>query len=133
MYVTAQEGIHGIRLEEKEEVGENVKSAVRQAMGASIQKTDSASSATQASTDEDSEDDDDDPMELEEPEMNRLRLEAEAGDVDALWVLENKLKIPKDLLPKSKKKAPVLLGFDDDDNEDSQPSSDEDSDLTKAV
>lgn len=118
-----RKGLSSEWLEEKEEVGENVKNAVKMAMAASTQKPEKDESSgsggsVQASADEDS--DEEEPMELDEPDMNRLRMEAEAGDVDAIWVLENKLKIPKDLLPKPKAKAPRFAGFDDDDSSDSE-------------
>lgn len=112
-----RKGLSSEWLEEKEEVGENVKNAVNAAMAAASSEPEKAGSSgsgesAPGSADEDS--DVDGPMELDETDMNRLRLEAEAGDADAIWVLQNKLKIPKDLLPKTKPKAPRFAGFDDD-------------------
>lgn len=120
-----RKGLSSEWMEEKEEVGENVKNAVKLAMAANEQeieklKTNSSESSLQDSADEDSEAED--PMELDESDMTRLRVEAEAGDVDAIWVLQNKLKIPKDLLPQSKKKQPRFAGFDDDDDDESSSS-----------
>ncbi|KAK5958674.1 hypothetical protein OHC33_000517 [Knufia fluminis] len=112
-----RKGLSSEWLEEKEEMGENVKNAVKLAMAANDQEaeklasTGSAASA-QESADEDS--DADDAMELDETDMSRLKREAEAGDVDAIWVLQNKLKIPSELLPKQKSKPPRFAGFDDD-------------------
>ena len=55
---------------------------------------------------------DDDVMELDDVDMARLKAEAEAGDVDAIWVLENQLKL--DPAP-VKKRERRFEGFDDDD------------------
>lgn len=114
-----RKGLSSGWIEEKEEVGENVKNAVNAAMAAADRESDQAGSggspgSAHNSADEDS--DIDEPMELSENDMKRLRVEAEAGDSDALWVLQNKLKIPKDLLPKAKPKTPRFVGFDDDDD-----------------
>lgn len=114
-----RKGLSSEWLEEKDEVGENVKNAVNAAMAASTADADAEQATSSGSggsahesADEDS--DADDPMELDETDMNRLRIEAENGDADALWVLQNKLKIPKDLLPKTKPKTPRFAGFDDE-------------------
>lgn len=110
-----RKGLSSEWLEEKDEVGENIKSALKAAMAANQQGQGDGSrsgASAQASADEDS--DVEDPMELDEQDMHRLRVEAESGDADALWVLENKLNIPKDLLPKPKSRAPRFAGFDDD-------------------
>lgn len=115
-----RKGLSSEWLEEKEEVGENVKNAVNVAMAAAAtgppepERAGSSHSAHSAQDSADEDSDLDDPMELNETDMNRLRLEAESGDTDAIWVLQNKLKIPKDLLPKTKPKAPRFAGFDDD-------------------
>jgi len=114
-----RKGLSSEWLEEKEEVGENVKSAVKLAMAANEQegeKLQNSGSGSKGSAQESADEDSDaeDPMELDETEMSRLRVEAEAGDVDAIWVLQNKLNIPKDLLPKPKSKPPRFAGFDDD-------------------
>lgn len=114
-----RKGLSSEWLDEKEEVGENVKNAVKLAMAANDQDLERASSRESRTATSDSADDDSDaeePMELDESEMARLRVEAEAGDVDALWVLQNKLRIPQDLLPKvkSQAKSTRFAGFDDD-------------------
>lgn len=110
-----RKGLSSEWLEEKEEVGENVKNAVNAAMAAADPKQAGSSGSGDSAQDSADEDSDlDDPMELNETDMNRLRLEAESGDTDAIWVLQNQLKIPKDLLPKTKPKAPRFAGFDDD-------------------
>lgn len=112
-----RKGLSSEWLEEKEEVGENVKNAVNAAMAAASSEPEQAGSSGSGDSAQDSADEDsdlDDPMELDETDMSRLRQEAEAGDADAIWVLQNKLKIPKDLLPKTKSKAPRFAGFDDD-------------------
>lgn len=112
-----RKGLSSEWLEEKEEVGENVKNAVRLAMAASDQEIEKLESSGSGGSERESADEDsdaEDPMELDETDMSRLRVEAEAGDVDAIWVLQNKLKIPNDLLPKPKSKPPRFAGFDDD-------------------
>ena len=109
-------GLSSEWLEEKEEVGEGVKGAVREAMK---QKGGSGSEKSEESHDEDDSDAEEEAMELDENDMVRLRVEAEKGDQDALWVLENKLKIPKDLLPKQKipvQRQKKFAGFDDDED-----------------
>jgi len=113
-----RKGLSSEWIEEKEEVGENIKNAVKMAMATptdDVEKHDNSGSGASApdSVDEDS-DADEEPMELDETDMKRLRVEAEAGDVDAMWVLRNKLKIPADLLPKPKAKPRRFAGFDDD-------------------
>jgi len=112
-----RKGLSSEWLEEKEEVGENVKNAVKLAMVANeqdIKKLDSSGSGDSAQESADEDSDAEDPMELDETDMSRLRVEAEAGDADALWVLQKKLKIPTDLLPKQKTKLPRFADFDDD-------------------
>ena len=112
-----RKGLSSEWLEEKEEVGDSVKNALKLAIApnngevAKLESDDSAASAPE-SADEHSEAED--PMELDEDDMIRLRLEAEGGDADAIWVLQNKLKIPNNLLPKPKSKALRFAGFDDD-------------------
>ncbi|RMZ79319.1 hypothetical protein DV737_g3471, partial [Chaetothyriales sp. CBS 132003] len=92
-------------MESKEEVGENVRNAVKTAMlAASKDKPEkngdsSGSGGSAQASDEDSDAEDDQVMELDEDDMYKLRAEAEAGDVDALWVLKNRLKIPAQHLP----------------------------------
>lgn len=119
-----RKGLSSEWMEEKEEVGENVKNAVKLAMAANETdqgKADDGSSGASASDSADNGDSDiEDPMELDESDMARLTTEAEAGDADAMWVLENKIKIPRDLLPKPKRTAPRFAGFDDDDSSGSE-------------
>ena len=128
-----RKGLNDEWVETKEEVGENVRNAVKMAMLAEEQKTSSKKSPDAAgessgsggsapASEDDSEPED--VMELDEDEMSRLRSEAEAGDVDAIWVLQNRLKIPSDLLPKPKPPARRFTGFDDED-ESSSGSDDE--------
>ncbi|EXJ81549.1 hypothetical protein A1O1_07613 [Capronia coronata CBS 617.96] len=112
-------------VEEKEEVGENVRNAVKMAMLADQAKGEvrepsaqdgesSGSGGSAAGSEEDS--DAEEVMELEEDEMTRLRQEAETGDADAIWVLQHRLKIPSDLLPKPKQTVRRFAGFDDEDD-----------------
>jgi hypothetical protein len=127
----------------KEEVGEGVRSAVQIAMAAQAEKDDSddevggsgsgsggGGSGREQSVGEDNSDQDvdmadDDILELDEQAMEKLRVEAEAGDEDAMWVLKERLRIPEQYLPQPKtKKTPPrtrrFAGFDDeDDDEDS--------------
>lgn len=114
-------------VEGKEEIGENVRNAVKRALSANLEKRDttegpaheeSESSGSGGSAPDSEADSDEDLMELDEDAMSRLRSEAEAGDADALWVLQNRLKIPAHLLPKPKQKQPVrrFAGFDDADD-----------------
>ncbi len=119
-----RKGLSDEWVETKEEVGENVRNAVKMAMAAEERKEKPKSSPDQAGESSGSggsapvsEDDSDigDDMELDEAEMSRLRSEAEAGDVDAIWVLQNRLKIPSDLLPKSKPPVQRFAGFEDED------------------
>lgn len=125
-----RKGLSSEWLEEKDEVGENVKNAVNAAMAAStadvdLEQATSSGSGGSAHESADEDSDVDDPMELDETDMNRLRVEAESGDADAIWVLQNKLKIPKDLLPKPRSKAPRFAGFDDDLSESGSDEADE--------
>lgn len=134
-----RKGISDEWVDEKEEVGENVRNAVKLAMlaneaegkgkgkgkdkdkdkakGVSPQEGESSGSGGSLQpSDEDSEADD--LMELDEDGMCRLRSEAEAGDADAIWVLQNRLKIPSELLPKAKPMPRRrFAGFDDDEDE----------------
>ncbi|OAP54683.1 hypothetical protein AYL99_11131 [Fonsecaea erecta] len=120
-----RKGLSDEWIETKEEVGENVRNAVKMALLASAEKEDSKGSMAQegdssgsggsgAASDEDS--DEEDVMELDPDDMSRLRSEAEAGDVDAIWVLQNRLKIPSHLLPKPKQPVRRFVGFDDEDD-----------------
>jgi hypothetical protein len=108
-------------IEGKEEVGENVRNAVRLAMlaqeadtnkNASGESSGSGGSVTASEEDSDGED----VMELDQADMVKLQAEAEAGDADAIWVLQKRLKIPSDLLPEVKPNVERrFVGFDDDD------------------
>ncbi|KIW25315.1 uncharacterized protein PV07_08502 [Cladophialophora immunda] len=129
-----RKGLSDEWIETKEEVGENVRNAVKMAMLASEEKEDSKGSLAQegessgsggsgAASDEDS--DEEDLMELDPDDMSRLRSEAEAGDVDAIWVLQNRLKIPSHLLPKPKQPVRRFAGFDDDEDDVSGSDDDE--------
>lgn len=120
-------------LETKEEVGEGVKNAVKVAMQAQNKggESESGSGGSAGASEEDSEDED--VMELDEDGMEKLRIEAEAGDEDAMWVLKERLKIPEQYLPKVKKQPPPsrrFAGFDDDD--DVSSSEEEDAVATQA-
>lgn len=120
-------------LETKEEVGEGVKNAVKVAMQAQNKggESESGSGGSAGASEEDSEDED--VMELDEDGMEKLRIEAEAGDEDAMWVLKERLKIPEQYLPKVKKQTPAprrFAGFDDDD--DVSSSDEEDAAATEA-
>lgn len=109
-------------LETKEEVGEGVKNAVKVAMQAQTKggESESGSGGSAGASEENSEEEDEDVMELDEQGMEKLRVEAEAGDEDAMWVLKERLKIPEQYLPKVKKQPPAsrrFAGFDDDDDD----------------
>lgn len=130
-----RKGLSDEWVEEKEEVGENVRNAVKLALSANqgnetstepgAQDGESSGSGGSApGSEEDS--DAEDVMELDEDEMARLLLEAEAGDADAIWVLQHRLKIPSHLLPKPKQPIRRFAGFDDE--EDDIFSSDEEDD-----
>ncbi|ETN43497.1 uncharacterized protein HMPREF1541_02656 [Cyphellophora europaea CBS 101466] len=110
-------------METKEEVGENVKSAVQKAMAAQSKEAGSDSgsggSAEASDVESDAGQGEEDVMELDEEGMEKLRVEAEAGDEDAMWVLKERLKIPERYLPEVKKpKMPQrrFVGFDDDED-----------------
>lgn len=120
-----RKGLSDQWVEEKEEVGENVRNAVKMAMLATEEKGQAAETTGQEGESSGSggsgpasEDDSDveDLMELDEDEMSRLRSEAEGGDSDAIWVLQNRLKIPSHLLPKPKQPMRRFAGFDEEDN-----------------
>jgi Silencing defective 2 N-terminal ubiquitin domain len=114
-------------LEEKEDAGERTREAVRRAMAASGGWTDSvagrasgdaapgsgsASGASGGSRDASEEDSDpDDTMDLDETEVQTLEKEAADGDVDAIWVLRNRVKKPKTAKVEERR----YLGFDEDD------------------
>lgn len=133
-----RKGLSSEWMEEKEEVGENVKNAVKLAMAATeveeepAKKSGSSGSGASNSESADEDSDDEDPMELDEEDMIRLRKEAEMGDADAIWVLQHKLKIPQDLLPKQRKSERRFAGFDDDVSDDSDEE-DEPAKLTATI
>ncbi|KAJ9623303.1 uncharacterized protein PV06_06717 [Exophiala oligosperma] len=124
-----RKGLSDEWVEEKEEIGENVRNAVKMAMMAAQEKDTNATSAGESSgsggsaSGSEADSDADDVMELDEDEMARLRMEAEGGDADALWVLQHQLKIPSHLLPKPRQPVRRFAGFDE---EDELTSSDED-------
>jgi Silencing defective 2 N-terminal ubiquitin domain len=64
-----------------------------------------------ASEEDDSEDDE--AMDLDEDEVQTLEKEAAHGDVDAIWVLENKVKKPA--AKKEEQQQRRYIGFDEDD------------------
>ncbi|KAI1612614.1 telomere stability and silencing-domain-containing protein [Exophiala viscosa] len=121
-----RKGLSDEWVEEKEEIGENVRNAVKMAMAASHNRPknaeggaqDDGSSGSGGSAPGSEEDSDaEDAMELDEEGMTRLRFEAEAGDADALWVLQHRLNIPSDLLPKPKQPVRRFAGFDDEEDD----------------
>lgn len=136
-----RKGISDEWIDEKEEVGENVRNAVKLAMLANEEKgkdkdkdkevspqegESSGSGGSVPASDEDSEGED--LMELDEDGMSRLRKEAEAGDADAIWVLQNRLKIPSELLPAAQpqpKPRRRFAGFDEDDDDDDSSGDDD--------
>ncbi|KIX04207.1 uncharacterized protein Z518_07761 [Rhinocladiella mackenziei CBS 650.93] len=128
-----RKGLSDEWVEEKEDIGENVRNAVKMAMqidqeseGATESPTqDDESSGSVGSFPGSDDSDADDVMELDQNEMSRLRAEAEAGDTDAIWVLENRLKIPSHLLPKPKQPVRRFAGFDDEDEISSSDEEDE--------
>ncbi|KAG9767670.1 hypothetical protein ABEF93_005906 [Exophiala dermatitidis] len=129
-----RKGLSDEWVEEKEEVGENVRNAVKAAMlaeqgqekHAELSTQDAESSGSGGSATGSGEDSDaEDLMELDEDEMARLRMEAEAGDADAIWVLQHKLNIPSHLLPKPKQPIRRFAGFDDEEDDISSSEDDE--------
>ncbi|KIW14795.1 hypothetical protein PV08_07580 [Exophiala spinifera] len=120
-----RKGLSDEWVEEKEEIGENVRNAVKMAMLAAQEKSTSATSSEEAdessgsggsASGSEADSDVDDVMELDQDEMARLRVEAEGGDADALWVLQHRLKIPSRLLPKARQPVRRFAGFDDEDD-----------------
>ena len=119
-----RKGLSDEWVEQKEEVGENVRNAVRMAMLANEEKEaaltapapegeSSGSGGSIPGSEEDS--DTEDVMELDQDDMLRLLAEAEVGDVDAIWVLRHKLSVPPHLIPKPKAQPRLFTGFDDED------------------
>ncbi|OCT48220.1 hypothetical protein CLCR_04239 [Cladophialophora carrionii] len=121
-----RKGLSDEWVETKEEVGENVRNAVKMAMMAeeekgrakpsSEQEGESSGSGGSAAASEDDDSGDEPLMELEKDAMSLLKAEAEAGDADAIWVLENRLKIPAHLLPQPKPPVRRFVGFDDEED-----------------
>ena len=115
-----RKGLSDEWIETKEEVGENVRNAVKVAMMAAQNQKEvesSGSGGSAASDDEDS-DPDDESMELDEEDMSKLRTEAESGDADAIWVLKTRLKIPSQYLPSEIKRPQMrFAGFDEEEEE----------------
>jgi hypothetical protein len=126
---------------EKEEVGEGVRDAVRRAMmggsGGGVRAEEKekvevvgSGSGSGASEEASEEDSGDDAMELDGEDVKRLEAEAAAGDVDAIWVLKNKVVRTGN---EAKKPQPRrYAGFDDDDDDDEFLSSDEEVDMSSA-
>ena len=121
-----RKGLSDEWIETKEEVGENVRNAVRMAMSATDDHK-AGSSGSGTSTAESDDDADSDVMELDQDSMTKLRTEAEAGDSDAIWVLKNQLKIPSQYLPSTKPKR-RFAGFDEDDASSNSDDDDDDDD-----
>ena len=103
-------------MEEKEEVGESVKEAVRRAMMGGTLKRDEEGAGSSGSGDSgkgSDQDSDEDMVELDEKDMLRLRDEAAAGDVDAIWVLKHQVKAPPITTMPGRERR--FAGFDEDD------------------
>ena len=113
-------------VESKEEVGEGVRNAVAAAMKMAAQEEgnrkqakheraesgDSASGGSGEASGDESEEGED-VMELDDNDMARLKAEAEAGDVDAIYVYKNQLKVEPPLLVKKQERR--FADFDEDD------------------
>ena len=119
---------------EKEEVGEGVRDAVKRAMmGAGVEKdgdkgggaSGSGSAASREPSEEESEED---AMELDDEDVKRLEEEAAAGNVDAIWVLKNKVVATGSEARKPPERR--YKGFHDEDDE--YLSSDEEVDVSLA-
>ena len=107
-------------IQEKEDVGESVKDAVKRAMtSASVEGGEGRPQAKDregdsASGDESEPDGEaEDVMELDDKDMKRLEDEAATGDVDAIWVLKHRI-IPTHSVTK-KPPERRFVGFDEDD------------------
>jgi len=111
-----RKGLSDEWIETKEGVEESVRNAVKTAILAEEKKPEattssekvgesSGSGGSTAGSEQDS--DDEDAMEVDEEGMSKLRSEAESGDVDAIWVLQN--------LRKPKQSTRRFAGFDDED------------------
>lgn len=117
-------------LEEREDAGERTREAVRKAMLAGNWKDNvagmaasqlavdggaGASASGSGASGEPSEDEDSDgqpnDMDLDEDEVKVLEKEAADGDVDAIWVLRNRVKKPAT----KEKEETRYVGFDEDD------------------
>jgi hypothetical protein len=98
-----------------------VRDAVRRAMmggtvGKEVEKEKDeagSGSGSGASRDASEEDSEDDAMELDDEDVKRLQDEAAAGDVDAIWVLKNKVVTTGNEAKKPQERR--YVGFDDDD------------------
>jgi hypothetical protein len=119
-------GVSDEWIADKEEVAEGVKSAVQKAMMAQkgveegkgkgkaadmVDRARGESSGSAASEGGSEEDSEEDVMELDDEDMERLKAEAEAGDLDAIFVLKNQV------VQKSARKPMRFAGFDSDDDE----------------
>jgi hypothetical protein len=118
-------GVSDEWMADKEEVAEGVKSAVRMAMmaqgkgdeeeemgkGAEDRETGESSGSAASGGGRSEDDSEEDVMELDDEDMERLKAEAEAGDVDAIFVLKNQV------VHKPAKKPRRFAGFDSDEDE----------------
>lgn len=112
-------------MEEKEDLSERTREAVKKAMsnggwkdnvagrvsGDGGTNASLAASSSNTSREPSEDDSDQDDMDLDEEEVKLLEKEAADGDVDAIWVLRNKVKKP----PVKKREEPKYIGFDEDD------------------
>lgn len=111
-----RKGLSDEWVETKEGVEESVRNAVKMAMLMEEKKPQATTSSEQAgessgsggsAAESEQDSDDEDAMEVDEEGMSKLRSEADGGDVDAIWVLQNLLK--------PKQSARRFAGFDDED------------------
>lgn len=126
--VGRRKGVSDEWVADKEEVADGVRSAVRKAMMAQgkvegeqikdkgkgkelMEKERGESSGSAASEGGSEEESEEDVMELDDEDMDRLKAEADAGDVDAIFVLRNQVLQKPAKLPKR------FAGFDSDDDE----------------
>ena len=107
-------------IQEKEDVGESVKDAVKRAMmGKSVEGGEKETQAKgkevdSASGDEsEQEGEAEDVMELDDKDLQRLKDEAATGDVDAIWVLKNQVVSETEVTKKAPERR--FVGFDEDD------------------
>ena len=117
-------GVSDEWMADKEEVAEGVKNAVRAAMmaqrkgeevemrkGTEDRETGESSGSAASGGGRSEDDSEEDVMELDDEDMDRLKAEAEAGDVDAIFVLKNQV------VQKPAKKPRRFAGFDSDEDE----------------